>query len=71
LSEDGWLRGRKAIAAYLDTDPTQLSRFFRNRGCFPIIFDGRMMTAKKEDIDEWIRKRSKRMCPYDISPCDK
>jgi hypothetical protein len=71
MSDDGWLRGRKEIAAYLGVNPNYIRQYFRRNSGFPAMFDGRLMVAKKDAIDAWILKRSKRACPYDCTPCVK
>jgi hypothetical protein len=69
LENEGWLRGRKEIAAYIGVNPNYIRQYFKAHSSFPAIFDGRLMIAKKEDIDKWLKNKSKRLCPLDGIAC--
>jgi len=71
LNDDGWLRGKKAIATYLDIHPTGVRRLFKRYGGFPARFDGRLMIVNKEELNAWVKSNTKRVCPYDETPCIK
>jgi len=55
--EDGWLRGAKRIAAYLDAPR---SRIYALANCkpprIPIHRDGSNLIARRSELDSWVRE---------------
>lgn len=55
-AEDGWLRGAKKIAAYIDAEP---SRVYALVACkpprIPVEHDGSALIARRSELDEWVR----------------
>jgi hypothetical protein len=51
---DGWLRGAKKIAAYIDAPESRVYAL-TSAGRIPIERDGSNLVARRADLDAWIR----------------
>jgi hypothetical protein len=52
--DDGWLRGAKAIAAYIDAPKSRVDAL-SSAGRIAVEHDGSALIARKSDLDAWIR----------------
>lgn len=52
---DGWLRGAKAIAAYLDCPPSRIWALHSAGRLECLERDGSALIAKRSDLDAWVR----------------
>jgi hypothetical protein len=53
---DGWLRGAKAIADYIDSPASRIYALTATKPPrIPIEHDGSALVAKRSDLDAWIR----------------
>jgi hypothetical protein len=53
-AEDGWLRGAKRIAEYIDA-PVSRVNALSSAGRIPLERDGSNLIARKSDLDAWVR----------------
>ena len=51
--EDGWLRGAKRIAAYLDC-PASRVYALASAGRIPVHHDGSALIARRSELDRWL-----------------
>jgi hypothetical protein len=53
--EDGWLRGAKRIAAYIDAKPSRVYAL-NSAKRIPVEHDGAGLVAKRSRLDAWIKE---------------
>jgi len=53
-SDDGWLRGAEAIAAYIDCPVSRVYKL-SSAARIPVEHDGSILVARKSVLDAWIR----------------
>ncbi len=53
-SADGWLRGAKAIASYIDAPKSRVDALSSAKR-IPVERDGSNLIARKSELDAWIR----------------
>ena len=59
-SDDGWLRGAKAIADHIGCKPKRVYNLAeRTPPAIPVEHEGRYLLARRSELDAWIRDEEK------------